>query len=392
MLMKWIDKNDYLRGYKKKLEELPAKVRIAAFDLDDTLTYRSNGTEPTDELLPNKINKLIKNKYLIIIFTNQSGMSSNNFDMEQWKANVETLISTLITRKKFYYSIYAAKKFDWYRKPNIELWEQMKRDLTETYGHIVTISKKSFFVGDAAGRIKPDFYKKLKTPKTKTGDFSDSDRKFAINIGINFMTPETFILDLPETPYKLRGIDPEKILASASKCDYDFIPRLKEMVITVGAPGSGKTSFIYKYYLASTYASRIIKYGYISKDDSSSVQDHNIKYYLENGHSFVVDGTNPSIENRKFYISLARSYGYKRIRCIIFNTDIDLAKHLNNFRHITTGTPRVPDVVYNIYKKKYVKPSKKEHFDIIEEIDFKFSSTSTACRNDKHRKIFLQLT
>lgn len=383
--MKWIDNGSFLRGYKKRLSELPAKVRIAAFDLDDTLTNRSNGIEPIDELLPAKINKLIKDGYLIIVFTNQAGMSSSKFDIEQWKANVEALMSTLITRKRFYFAIYAAKNHDMYRKPNIELYEQMIRDLIQTYGHVPMFSKKSFFVGDAAGRIKPDFYKKLNTPRTKTGDFSDSDRKFAINIGINFMTPETFILDLPDTPYKLKGIDPKQILDSAVKDDYKFIPRSKEMIISVGMPGAGKTSFFNKHCLRN----RLVKYGYINKDRDSSTENHNINFYLKNGHSFFVDGTHPSIESRNFYISLARSHGYKRIRCMIFNIDIDLAKHLNNYRHITTGAAKVPDVVYNVYKKKYVIPSRKEHFDMIEEIDFIFNANIVPynCRS-----IFLRLT
>lgn len=41
--------------------------------------------------------------------------------------------------------------------------------------------KKSFYCGDAAGRLKTS-----STPK----DFSDSDLKFALNIGLPFLTPE----------------------------------------------------------------------------------------------------------------------------------------------------------------------------------------------------------
>lgn len=41
--------------------------------------------------------------------------------------------------------------------------------------------KKSFYCGDAAGRPKVG---------SKPKDFSDSDLKFALNIGVKFFTPE----------------------------------------------------------------------------------------------------------------------------------------------------------------------------------------------------------
>lgn len=45
--------------------------------------------------------------------------------------------------------------------------------------------KESFYCGDAAGRPAKGKRKK---------DFSDTDRKFAINIGIKFYTPEMYFL------------------------------------------------------------------------------------------------------------------------------------------------------------------------------------------------------
>ena len=44
----------------------------------------------------------------------------------------------------------------------------------EIYGYKKVDTRDSFFCGDAAGRMS---------------DFADSDLKFAINVGLNFLTP-----------------------------------------------------------------------------------------------------------------------------------------------------------------------------------------------------------
>ena len=50
--------------------------------------------------------------------------------------------------------------------------------------------KESFYCGDAAGR--PAF-------RNREKDYSDSDLRFAKNIGLKFFTPEALFLDEPMT-------------------------------------------------------------------------------------------------------------------------------------------------------------------------------------------------
>ena len=59
---------------------------------------------------------------------------------------------------------------DEYRKPETGMWDFYTKNRNVNYD-------ESFYVGDAAGRKK---------------DFSDSDLKFAENIGITFYTPEEY--------------------------------------------------------------------------------------------------------------------------------------------------------------------------------------------------------
>ncbi len=63
---------------------------------------------------------------------------------------------------------------DVYKKPMTGMWEYFMKEFN-TIDKLDT--KASFYCGDAAGRPKSDTRKK---------DFSDSDLKFALNIGIPF--------------------------------------------------------------------------------------------------------------------------------------------------------------------------------------------------------------
>eukprot|EP00210_Caulerpa_lentillifera_P002574 g2469.t1 len=67
--------------------------------------------------------------------------------------------------------IYISTSRDTFRKPETGMWDFFLNK------HQEVDKKLSFYVGDAAGRPK---------------DFSDSDLKFAENIGLAFFTPEDY--------------------------------------------------------------------------------------------------------------------------------------------------------------------------------------------------------
>ena len=234
--MSWYESDNYLSTIHNKQTKIHDPVRVAGFDLDDTLIRRPTRRGPDvqwellDTSLPGKIAETGRDGYIIVIFSNQGGMSINrNFDKMNWRRQMEAIIKLLFAGVKHYYcAVYVSKKYDLYRKPNLGLWYAMKKDLRDEFPRVkIRISKLSFYCGDAAGRIG-----KSALTGQKKGDHSDTDRKLAINIGIPFMTPEDYILDtVDDMPFQLSGLDPREYLTGMSSSTYNFRPRKKEIII-----------------------------------------------------------------------------------------------------------------------------------------------------------------
>jgi bifunctional polynucleotide phosphatase/kinase len=379
-IMDWTENNKYISGVINKLDTLSDPVRIAGFDLDDTLIHKPSKRKGLskwimiDNTINKKIKQLVSDGYIIILFTNQGGMSmSKNFDRVKWRASVDEVIEYMfIGISKYYVATYVAKNYDMYRKPNLGMWDLMKGDLKETFElDNLRISKRSFFCGDAAGRTSNSPIGKKLHPNAKA-DFSDSDRKFALNIGIEFKTPEDFYMkDPPEMPYKLSGFDPKEYIKKLQKQKkYVFKPRTKEMILMIGPPGSGKTEFVKKYILKHDYI-------HINQDICKTKKKclELTEASLEDRENIVIDNTNPDISSRMAYTMLAKKYKYKHVRVFVLNTNINLAKHLNNVRHLYSEgeIPRINNITYNTYAKNYIAPTKEEYIDMIENVDFAFN-------------------
>lgn len=76
------------------------------------------------------------------------------------------------------------------------MWEL----LTEKHNGDIKIDiAKSFFCGDAAGR-----------KDNKHKDFSDSDLKFALNVGVSFKTPQNLFLGEVEK-VEVKGFNPSAV-------------------------------------------------------------------------------------------------------------------------------------------------------------------------------------
>jgi bifunctional polynucleotide phosphatase/kinase len=137
-------------------------------------------------------------------------------------------------------TIYAATGSDEYRKPRIGIWKEVCDD--HDIGPDEVDLEESFYVGDAGGRLQEG------TGKSAVAkDFSCSDRNFAHNLGIRFLTPEEFFLGEKPRDFK-RGFDlAEHPLADPSS-DLVFEKKNEnEVVLFCGPPGAGKSTFYWRH-------------------------------------------------------------------------------------------------------------------------------------------------
>jgi len=264
---------------------------VAAFDLDWTLTYNEKHLFPSDiddiKIFPNRRKKLediLKLGYTIAIFTNQSGKSKDEIEKK-----VER-IKTFIKELKLPIFVYISTKKDNYRKPNIGMWNLFVKDI---------IIKNIIFVGDALGRPQ---------------DFADSDKIFAENIKANkIYSPEEFFGHAPIPLFK----------------------KNKELVVFVGMPGSGKSTY-YKNYLTD----HINIEQDILKTRPKIMKE--LDKALKSGESIVINSTNSSQEKRQEYYEKALKDNYN-IKVLYFLVD---GRGFNNLREKPVST-----IVYHKYFK-----------------------------------------
>lgn len=341
--------------YYKNLDS--SKPKIAGFDLDHTIISPKHSIFPKDENdwkytfsdMKEKILELSKD-YNIVIFSNQ----------KQYNRNSNIIISRInkfIIDLGIPVTIFLSINDDNYRKPNIGLWEFL-----ETY--IDTDKSSSFFVGDAAGRVYSNTFK----------DFSASDYKFALNVGIDFKTPQQ-LLNLPDN-YKYIDIDtlPFQQIKTLS-IDHFIHPQIKhthELVILVGLPCVGKTTFKHKFFNS-----------YLALNSDIKLDEKTLKNYIKK-QNIIVDGCNHTIKKRKKILDIAKKNNVN-VRCFYFNIDKQIALHLNNYSMKVYNTVKKNKISFTNIEKKMELPNIEEGFENIEFVNFVPIFT-----NPNNKKLFYQ--
>lgn len=394
------------------LGKLTPTLKVAAFDLDSTLiTTKSRAKFPKspsdwrllNSRVPSVFTSLAEEDYLIVIFTNQAGVSNGRINESFIRARLDGILAAL----KVEVGVFVATGRGNFRKPATGMWDI----LVQMIGGLERIDlKHSFYVGDAAGRPARQGH---------SADFSDSDLKFAINISLPFRTPEQYFGGKAAEAVAMdvvHGFDPRLILDAPGGHAYiddrtdldmllrtvltpvhlvdelhlgsshtDELPAVQTMVLMHGFPASGKTSFVKRHLIPRGFI-------WVNQDTFHTYARcaRVTRDALARGKSVVIDNTNPNRNARKKYIDLAKMHDPNlKIVCIVMKTARDVAQHLNIIRERETmgETPHVPAVAFHAYQKGLQLPELNESIDRIGEVRF------LPCFTTEHdRYMFSRLT
>ncbi|KAK1923128.1 polynucleotide kinase 3 phosphatase-domain-containing protein [Papiliotrema laurentii] len=360
---------DGLEGKKGK------KITIVFYDLDGTLIKTRSGAKfPTGRddwvwwhpSVPRRLAAEHAAGKHIVVISNQG--DSREKIRREWRAKVP-LIAAKMPKDVPIRVLAALNKYDVYRKPNTGMYEVVAA-LYAARGYEIDL-ERSVFVGDAAGRQGG-----RGVPK----DHGDTDFKFALNVGLRFVTPEEHFLGEPRGPFPdpPNGFRPAKLasLANLPPVVPSNTPITRpnvEIVLFVGPPASGKTSFFRKHFAG--------KYEHINQD-TLKTRDKCLQLAqscLEQGRSVVIDNTNRNRETRAVWVSLAARLSVP-IRLFHFLCPLDLARHNNMYRAVYAPPeepPRtlIPGTAFNTYVAQFQQPDITEGFDEIRGVNFVWKGT-----------------
>ena len=315
-------------------------VKIAAFDFDDTLIATKSGLKfarGEDDWrwwhasVPARLKQLHAEGYALVVISNQAAISLRS-DIKTPKDGMRSLNSikgkaaAVFKALDLPMSLYAATEYDIFRKPRVRMWEQLTKDYGLTCDGEVDL-EGSVFVGDAAGR----------TGDPKAGvkkDHACSDRDFAMNVGIGFMTPEEFFLGEEAKPFT-RSFDPAAYLDAEVTSQTDSTPVVftkkndLELVVFCGSPGAGKSTFYWQHMQPLSYE-RVNQDILKTRDKCMKVAAE----FIEDKKSVVVDNTNADIETRAAWLSLGKKLKTPA-RLVHFTATTKLCEHNNAVRALT---------------------------------------------------------
>lgn len=370
--------------------------KVAAFDLDGTLIetksgriaykfedeydFRVWGNSPKDRKeVTSRLRKESEDGSLVIIVTSQYNLMGER--LKRWRRRLNHIMSALDVPA----IIIASTGKDSYRKPNAGwidhlryLWRSkggtipLDVGLSESRISQIAPERRSFFVGDAAGRLASG---------SRREDFADTDRKLADNLSWQFYTPEELFLGHKPLQHRMSGYrPPTELQVGANRAKIEDVyqhsvelgSKQQTLLILVGPQASGKSRLAVKLQSSHNWV-RVNQDLLKTRLKCVTVT----KEALDDGKCVVIDNTNPTQEVRKIWTTLARDAG-ARIVCIHFDLTREEATHNDHYRSkrwllsdeepaasvsapVPPKLPKpMPSVAFGTYFKTLAKPSKAE--------------------------------
>lgn len=282
---------------------------LAIFDFDHTLVKPKDARPfPTNKddwmwlrpSVPDVVRDYSKSGYQVVIVTDQS---------KDWKID---MIKEVVKRLDIPVIVIIGMKKE-SKKPSPELF----LETIPQYNKI-----ESFYVGDAAGR---------------PGDWADTDKLFAQNIGIVFKVPEE--------------VFPASLI---KKLNAVYERPEREVVVMVGLPASGKSHFAREYLSSYEIISGdLLKTPQKMIDAAEKVKDKSV----------VFDATNVTVEKRKIFIDYAKRKKLP-VRCIWIDTKIEDIFERTKQRNFE-GKAQVPAVAIYTARKRFETPTDQEGCEVV---------------------------
>ncbi|CAD6573099.1 MAG: hypothetical protein TREMPRED_000722 [Tremellales sp. Tagirdzhanova-0007] len=369
----------HLDAFASRSEPGPSKkIPVIFYDFDGTLIKpRSGAAFPSSRndwawwhpSVPARLKAEWEEGKHIVVISNQG--DGREKIRKEWRAKLP-LVAAKMPSNVPIRILAGLSKVDVYRKPNIGMF-QVVEEVYRSKGFQIDL-ERSLFVGDAAGRV---------AAQGKRKDHSDTDLKFALNVGLKFLTPEEHFLSHPRPTYPIppTGFHPAKLgnlaaLPHIVPSNTSITSEEVEIVCFVGPPAAGKTSFFRKHFAH--------RYGHVNQDMLRSREKclAVAEELLVSGRSAVVGkfscshNTNRNRETRAHWIRLAARLNVP-IRLFHFLCPIELAKHNNMYRACYASPDEpvrelLPGSAFSGYVGQFEAPTLGEGFDQIRGVNFVF--------------------
>lgn len=329
---------------------------IAVFDLDETLVTRcglgKSEWQWLSPAVPARLRTLAKGGHKVVLFSNQRCAGPEAVDAAPLLDRIDAVQLALGVPLLVFLAIGS----DTFRKPRVGSWIYM---IQRFNGGVGPDLDKCFCVGAAAGRAAVQGLQK---------DSSDVDLKFALNLSIDFKTPEEFCYGKSSRPCPtFFDFDPRWL----GKLHVEPLPaglcpstQLPEVVVMIGPPACGKS------WMAATYFPEYVCADQGSLNSKEKCLSVCFDEALRCGKSVVVANQNRDANTRAVYIQAARACG-AHVRAVFVDVPKEFCRHLNLFRALKTGGDALPQVALNMYWKNLELPTAKEGFEEIVTVTMK---------------------